>query len=69
MPLGLTSSYTVKNWLEASKGRIFLAYLEGEGGEQTNTKFLSNTSPDNGSPFSRDDFERDLRKVSRRVKK
>ncbi len=69
MPSELTSSYTVKNWLEASKGCLFLAYPEGEGGEQTLTRFSSNASPDNGSPFSRDDFERGLRKVSRKFKK
>ena len=64
MPSELTSDYTVKHWLEASKGRMLLTYPGSEGGEQTNTRYLSNASP-----FSREDFERDLRKVSRKVKK
>lgn len=69
MPEELTSSYTVKNWLEATKDLKLLGYPEGEEGEQPNTKFLSSPSPDNGSPFSRDDFENALRKVSRKAKK
>ncbi len=56
MPSLLTSCYTVENWLEASKDFILLGYPEGEEGEQTNTKFLSSPSPDNGTPFSRDEY-------------
>ncbi len=69
MTSGLTSYYTERNWLEASKDFKLLGYTEGEEGKQPNTKFLSSPPPDNGSPFSRDDFENALRKVSRKVKK
>lgn len=66
---GITSYYSIGNWLEASKDFKLSGYPESEKGEQPITKFFYGHSPDNGSPFSSDDFENALRKVSRKATK
>ena len=68
MPTELTSEYTVRNWLDASRDlRIFLGYLGAEEDSQTTTRHFYNDPIDNDAPFSRNDFDTALEKVSRRI--
>jgi hypothetical protein len=66
MPEELTTEYTMKNWREATKGWTFVPY--SIGGYVEGTVYIGDVSA-LGEQFQRADFERDLQKVTRKVRK
>jgi hypothetical protein len=66
MPEELTTEYTMKNWREATKGWTFVPY--SIGGYAESTVYIDDVLA-SGEQYQRTDFECDLRKVSRKIKK
>ena len=66
MPEELTTEYTTKNWREATKDWTFVPY--SIGGYVESTVCIGDLSNPR-EQYQRDDFERDLKKVSRKIKK
>lgn len=60
-----TSTYTMEDWVKASRGKIYLV----EDEEYYETESITSSSPNKATIFQREDFEKALQKVSRRVKK
>jgi len=61
----LTIEYNMENWKEATKDWRFMTYSTEKYGEVPGTLYLCGVSPQNES-YSRANFERDLKKVSRK---
>lgn len=66
MPEELTTEYTMKNWREATKNWTFVPY--SIGGYTESTVYLGEV-PAPEEQYQRTDFERDLQKVVRKIKK
>jgi hypothetical protein len=66
MPEELTTEYTMKNWREATKNWTFIPY--SIGGYAESTIYIGDVLA-REEQYQRPDFEHDLRKVSRKIKK
>ena len=65
MPQESTMEYNMENWREATKDWTFMPYsIEGYG-QMLGTICMGDASI-SGEPYGQSDFERDLRKVSRK---
>lgn len=64
----LTTEYNMTNWREATKGWIFGTYSLEKYGEIPGTLYIGDSSFQQ-EEYGRDDFERDLRKVSQKIKR